>query len=88
LPRRQAKFGPLAGTLILAFVWAAWHYPQYMMPDWAAQNGGFNLVGVAVFTLGVLPLTIILTWVFNNTRVSLLLAILATPRSTPSRFTS
>jgi membrane protease YdiL (CAAX protease family) len=77
LPRLQAKFGPLAGTLILAFLWAAWHYPQYMMPDWAAQNGGFNLAGVTVFTLGVVPLTIILAWVFNNTRGSLLIAILA-----------
>ena len=27
-----------------------------MMPDWAAQNGGFNLEGVTVFTLGVVPL--------------------------------
>jgi membrane protease YdiL (CAAX protease family) len=77
LPRLQARFGPLAGTLILAFFWAAWHYPQYMMPDWAAQNGGFNLTGVTVFTLGVFPLTIILTWVFNNTRGSLLIAVLA-----------
>jgi uncharacterized protein len=51
LPGRQAKFGPLAGTLILAFVWAAWHDPQYMMPDWAAQNGGFNLEGVTLFNL-------------------------------------
>ena len=47
-----------------------------MMPDWAAQNGGFNLTGVTVFTLGVFPLTIILTWVFNNTRGSVLMAIL------------
>jgi membrane protease YdiL (CAAX protease family) len=31
LPRLQAKFGPLAGTLILAFVWAAWHDPQHMI---------------------------------------------------------
>jgi membrane protease YdiL (CAAX protease family) len=77
LPRLQARFGPLAGALILAFFWAAWHYPQYMMPDWAAQNGGFNLTGVTVFTLGVFPLTIILTWVFNNTRGSLLIAVLA-----------
>ena len=76
LPRLQARLGPLAGTLILGFLWAAWHYPQYMMPDWAAQNGGFRLASVAVYTLSVIPLTIILTWVFNNTRGSLLLAIL------------
>jgi membrane protease YdiL (CAAX protease family) len=48
-----------------------------MMPDWAAQNGGFHLSSVAVFTLSVLPITVIPTFVFNNTRGSLLLVILA-----------
>lgn len=76
LPRLQARFGPLAGTLLLGVLWAAWHYPQYMMPDWAAQNGGFRPASVAIYTLSVIPLTVILTWVFNNTRGSLLLAIL------------
>jgi uncharacterized protein len=77
LPRLEAKFGPLAGTLVLGLLWAAWHYPQYLMPEWAAQNGGFNFEGVSIFTLAVLPIAIILSWVFNNTKGSLLLAILA-----------
>lgn len=76
LPRLQHKFGPLVGTLILGVLWAAWHYPQYMMPDWAAQNGGFTPMSVLIYTLSVIPLTVILTWVFNHTRGSLLLAIL------------
>lgn len=76
LPRLQARFGPLWGTILLGLLWAAWHYPQYMMPDWAAQNGGFRPASVAIYTLSVIPLTVILTWVFNNTRGSLLLAIL------------
>jgi membrane protease YdiL (CAAX protease family) len=76
LARLQAKWGPLVGTLILGFLWAAWHYPQYLMPGWAAQNGGFNVRAVAVFTLSVMLLTIVMSWVFNNTRGSLLVAIL------------
>jgi membrane protease YdiL (CAAX protease family) len=76
LTRLQAKWGPLAGTLILGFLWAAWHYPQYLMPGWAAQNGGFNVRAVAVFTVSVMLLTIVMSWVFNNTRGSLLIAIL------------
>jgi uncharacterized protein len=76
LARLQAKWGPLVGTLILGFLWAAWHYPQYLMPGWAAQNGGFNVRAVAVFTLSVMLLTIVMSWVFNNTRGSLLIAIL------------
>jgi uncharacterized protein len=42
LPRLQEKFGPLAGTIVLGLLWAAWHYPHYLMADWAAQNGGFK----------------------------------------------
>lgn len=76
LSRMQHRFGPLVATLLLGLLWAAWHYPQYMMPSWAAQNGGFTLSSVVVYTLSVIPLTVILTWVFNNTRGSLLLAIL------------
>ena len=76
LARLQMKWGPLAGTLILGLLWAAWHYPQYLMPGWAAQNGGFNARAVAVFTLSVLPLTVVMSWVFNNTRGSLLIATL------------
>lgn len=76
LPRLQAKWGPLLGTVILALLWAAWHYPQYLMPGWAAQNGGFNLRAVAMFTFSIVPLTIVMSWVFNNTRGSLLIAVL------------
>ena len=60
LARLQAKWGPLVGTLILGFLWAAWHYPQYLMPGWAAQNGGFHVRAVAVFTLSVTLLTIVM----------------------------
>jgi membrane protease YdiL (CAAX protease family) len=77
LPRLEAKYGPLIGTLVLGLLWAAWHYPQYLMPEWAAQNGGFNVKAVTIFTIAVVPIAILLTWVFNNTRGSLLLAILA-----------
>jgi membrane protease YdiL (CAAX protease family) len=61
LARLEAKFGPVAGTLILALLWAAWHYPQYLMPDWAAQNGRFSLSDITVFTLSVVPATFLLS---------------------------
>jgi CAAX protease family protein len=75
LARLQAKWGPLIGTLILGLLWAAWQYPQYLMPGWAAQNGGFNVRAVTVFTLSVIPLTIVMSWC-STTRGSLLIAIL------------
>jgi hypothetical protein len=54
----------------------AGHAPQYLIPGWAAQNGGFTLSGISVFTLSVISVSIIYTWVSNGTKGSLLIAIL------------
>lgn len=80
LPRLETKFGywgPLLGTLILGIVWALWHFPQYMMPEWAAQNGGFNPPAMLIYVASVLPITVILTWIYNRTKGSLFMVILA-----------
>lgn len=77
LPRMQARLGPLGGTLLLGVLWGAWHLPQYFVPDWAAQNGGLHPSSIAVFLLTVVAIAVIMTWVFNGTRGSLLLAMLA-----------
>jgi membrane protease YdiL (CAAX protease family) len=73
----HAQLGPLGGTLLLGGLWAVWHFPQYLVPQWASQNGGLQPSSVAVFTLTVISIAVILTWVFNHTRGSLLLAMLA-----------
>jgi membrane protease YdiL (CAAX protease family) len=80
LPRMEARFGywgPLIGTLVLGIVWALWHFPQYMMPAWAAQNGGLNLPAMLVYVASVLPIAVILTWIYNGTRGSLFMTVLA-----------
>ena len=80
LPRMEAKlgyWGPLAGTLLLGVLWALWHFPQYLMPAWAAQNGGLNLPAMLIYIASVIPITVILTWIYNRTRGSLFLTILA-----------
>ncbi len=76
LPRLVKKFGPLVGTLILAFFWSLWHVPVYM--PWNIHKAGLAgaIVIFLVFMLVTLGLTVIFTWLFNNTRGSLLLAVL------------
>jgi CAAX protease family protein len=78
LPRMQTRWGPLAGTVILGALWAAWHFTEYLTaPDFAATNGGgLTPRGAAVFVLFGISLSVIMTWVFNHTRGSVLLAIL------------
>jgi uncharacterized protein len=76
LPRMERLHGALLASLILGVLWALWHLPEFLVPSWAASSGGGGLVGITLFTLTALTFTIVITWVFNNTRASLLLAIL------------
>jgi membrane protease YdiL (CAAX protease family) len=76
LPRMERLHGALLASLILGVLWALWHLPEFLVPSWAATSGGGGLVGITLFTLTALTFTIVITWVFNNTRASLLLAVL------------
>ncbi len=76
LPRLQQRWGPLAGTVILGLLWATWHAPQYLTPTFSAANGGLNPTGVIVFLVDVVAFSVIITWAFNHTRASLLMAVL------------
>jgi CAAX protease family protein len=46
------------------------------VPGFAAQNGGLSFSGIGVFLLAALAIAVSMTWLFNHTRGSLLLAIL------------
>jgi membrane protease YdiL (CAAX protease family) len=76
LPRLQHRYRALVGSLILGALWVLWHVPMFLVPGFAAENGGLSLSGIGVFLLTALAFTVIMTWVFNHTRGSLLLAIL------------
>jgi len=76
LPRLQARSGPLVGTVIVGFMWAAWHLPNYFRPDWAAVNGGLSFSGIATFVIAAISMSVLITWAFNHTRGSILIAIL------------
>lgn len=65
LPRLQAKHSALISSLILGAVWALWHLPRYLTP----HNSGSFLLG----TIKILADAILYTWLFNNTKGSLLL---------------
>ena len=71
LPRLQALHGPLVGSIILGVLWGLWHLPLFFTP-WNELTT-FNVV---VYVLATTCLSIIYTWVFNNTKGSILIAIL------------
>ena len=37
LPRLQAQFGPFRASLLLGVLWAAWHLPLFLIPNWESS---------------------------------------------------
>jgi membrane protease YdiL (CAAX protease family) len=85
IPRLQARFSALSSCLVRAVLVALWHLPllyyaslqhpalaDFQYAGWIAQKG--FLVAFGTLTLiFLLPWSIFFSWLFNNTRGSLLL---------------
>lgn len=67
LPRLQSRFGALASSIILGLIWAFWHLPLYFIEDRLA---------LYIFIPLVLVISILMTWVYNNSRGSLILTVI------------
>lgn len=66
LPRLQARHNALVASLILGVFWGLWHLPKYLGPEGSGVSFALGMVK----TVGD---AILYTWLFNNTRGSLLL---------------
>jgi uncharacterized protein len=64
-------------SLILGPLWALWHLPLFITGWGAVYQSSGVLLGILLFVLVVICYTIFMTWLFNHTRGSLFLAILA-----------
>jgi len=81
LPRMQARMGPLAASVVLGVLWGLWHLPVFILvPGYNSAGKGVASIAasVLVFTaVGAVGQSLLLTWLFNHTRGSVLLAVLA-----------
>jgi len=68
LPRLQAKYSALVSALVLGVIWGFWHLPKYLS-HWDSTI-------FASFLVDTIAKAILLTWLYNNTNGSLLLATL------------
>jgi membrane protease YdiL (CAAX protease family) len=78
LPRLQRVHSPLVGGFILGSLWALWHLPGFLIPSQALTDipPRGTVLDFVVFALALIALRLVIQWVFNNTKGSVLMAIL------------
>jgi uncharacterized protein len=76
LDRLQARWNALVSSLVLGAIWALWHVPLFFIRDTLFFNQGMWSPWFWLFVAQVIPVAVIYTWIFNNTRRSTLAAIL------------
>lgn len=70
------RFGFTGGSVLLGLVWGVWHLPLYFMPQtWHGQMG-FQLSGFWMFILMSVGLAVLMSFVYVNTKRSILSALL------------
>lgn len=71
LPRLQASRSARTATLILGLVWAGWHLPQFFY-----NYSDVSPFGMAAFLVSILSGALVLTFFYNSTGGSILVAVL------------
>ena len=72
LPRLQLKYSALVSSIILGVIWACWHIPLFFVPG-SSQQG----IPFPIYLMLVVTGAIYFTWLYNNTRGSLIIIVLA-----------
>jgi membrane protease YdiL (CAAX protease family) len=71
LPRLQAKYNALTSSLILSIPWILFHLPLFFTKGSTQENMSF-----IAYAVQLVAVSILFTWLYNNTRGSVLLAYL------------
>jgi len=71
LPRLQGRYSALGASLLLGVLWTLWHLPLFFIKGSSQSTMSFPL-----FAFGTIVSAILITWVYNNTRGSVLLTLL------------
>jgi membrane protease YdiL (CAAX protease family) len=76
LTRMQEVYHPLLASVVIGVVHGLWHLPVYLIASGPIALGPFDLQEFALNTALGIAMAIIFTWVFNNARGSILIAVL------------
>ena len=69
LPLLQSRLSALSASLVVGVVWFLWHIPLLYLPG--QQNGG-EAFPIVLFGATVILSSVLYTWLYNNTRGSVL----------------
>ena len=76
LPKLQAKYGPLIASLVIGVIWGIWHLPSFFAPQGVvgAIYAEVGVIFILLYTLGTIANSIFMTWVYNKSNASALVA--------------
>jgi hypothetical protein len=72
LPKLQQSSGPLIASLVIGAVWGIWHLPVFFNP--ASVQASLGLGFLIPFVVGTIANSVIMTWLYNRTKASALVA--------------
>ncbi len=72
LPRLQQNFGPFIASLLIGTVWGIWHLPSFFNSE--SVQGSLGLLFFIPFVVGTIANSVIMTWLYNKTKASVLVA--------------
>ena len=76
LDRFQESKSALTSSLILGVVWSLWHLPLFFVQGSYQESLGIGTLAFWLFVIGIIPLNLPFTWIYNNTRRSILAVII------------
>jgi membrane protease YdiL (CAAX protease family) len=72
LPRLQSKYNALTSSIVLGVIWTLFHLPLFFTATGSSQAE----MSFVSFLISTVSITVLYTWMYNNTRGSVLLAYL------------
>jgi membrane protease YdiL (CAAX protease family) len=64
----QAHWNALTSSLILGVIWGLWHLPLFFIKGTYQYSKGAWSAWFWQFFIEIIPLSVVFTWIYNNTQ--------------------
>lgn len=66
LDRMLVRFSSLDASILIGLAWGVWHVPLFFIPGTFQYDLGFGSLRFFIFSGTLIPLSILMTWVYNH----------------------